>query len=353
MVKENLLGSILQNALHNLCFIWRVEMNNIKVFVIEPGGDITSIMLKDLENMENVTVIPRPYTINNSVLRFLKKLHYHQKTNRVFEIPCKALWNGFSELHKLPFDFSDNNIILFNSFALQEYDISVLKKFFSLHSNVKKAVYFSDTINSSVIRKAVDIVNAISFDFIYTFDPNDAEKYGYKYINSLYSKIAGLESHGIKEDLYFVGENKGRLHELHKIYNLAKKNGVSTSFRILRVNQSDMISNDIVYNCRIKYLDMLREVQDTNCILDVVQQGQTGTTLRYYEAVCYNKKLLTNNKSLYNLKYYNPNYIQIFDNTDSIDWEWIRQPAKVDYHYTGEYSPKRFIHQIISDCQTI
>lgn len=51
------------------------------------------------------------------------------------------------------------------------------------------------------------------------------------------------------------------------------------------------------------YEKLLMLTQLSNCIFDMTQVGQTGVTFRYYEAVVYNKKLLTNNREIFNMPF--------------------------------------------------
>lgn len=321
-------------------------MSGIQVYVMEPGGDITDIMLKDLESEKDVTVVHKPYEIPCTFLSKIKKYHFHYKFNKLIELPFKSVWNKYSMLHKIKFDKRKTNVVLFNSFALQEYSAHIIQEFKKENPDVVFALYFSDTVASPVIKKATEICKEVSFNYIYSFDPVDAQKNNYIYTNSLYSKTKLDEIACPQNDLYFVGENKGRISILNKIYETALKEGLTLDFRILKVNNEDRINAEIKYTGRISYIDSLKELQDSKCILDIVQEGQTGTTLRYYEAVCYNKKLLTNNHSLREMKYYNPSYIQIFDSVQDIDWGWINNGEFVDYKYQNDYSPIFLIQDI-------
>ena len=81
---------------------------------------------------------------------------------------------------------------------------------------------------------------------------------------------------------------------------------------------------NICYNEFIKYDVVLEETMKSNCILEMQLDVQSAATQRYYEAVCYNKKLLTNNKNVVNLPFYNPDYIHVFEKPEDIDWEWVK-----------------------------
>ena len=72
-------------------------------------------------------------------------------------------------------------------------------------------------------------------------------------------------------------------------------------------------------------------------------QFQKALTLRPYEAVVYNRKLLTNNRSILDFKYYNSRYMQLFERAEEIDWDWIAADTEVDYGYQGDYSPRKLL----------
>ena len=66
------------------------------------------------------------------------------------------------------------------------------------------------------------------------------------------------------------------------------------------------------------YKEVIDIVKQSNCILEVVQEGQNGITLRTMEAVCYGKKLLTNNKNIVKYPFYDSKYISVFEDIDDI-----------------------------------
>ena len=76
------------------------------------------------------------------------------------------------------------------------------------------------------------------------------------------------------------------------------------------------------------------------------QKGQVALTLRPYEAVVYNKKLLTNNKTILSFKYYNPRYMHYFEKIEDIDWNWVARKEKVNYEYEGDFSPIYLLQDI-------
>ena len=73
---------------------------------------------------------------------------------------------------------------------------------------------------------------------------------------------------------------------------------------------------------------------------------QEGVTLRTMEAICYNKKLLTNNQSMKESKFYKTGNIQVFKTIDEIDADFVMRKDKVDYNYEGEFSPIHLLEHI-------
>ena len=67
---------------------------------------------------------------------------------------------------------------------------------------------------------------------------------------------------------------------------------------------------------RLPYLEYeiyLDYVSKSNILLDIAQPGQSGYTLRVMEAFFFGKKLITNQKSVKEADFYDPNNIFIID----------------------------------------
>lgn len=180
------------------------------------------------------------------------------------------------------------------------------------------------------------------FDRVLTFDPDDAKKYDIELCTTPYSKIALGKSKEIN-NVYFCGSNAGRIYMLYKIWESARKHNISVEYDLLGCHDCmPFFENDpnIHFNQYfLEYSQLLKEMQKSRCILDFTQTGQSGFTLRPYEAVVYNKKLLTNNKRIFEFPFYDARYMRYFEKIEDIDWEWIKEQIDVDYSYNGEFSP--------------
>ena len=180
-----------------------------------------------------------------------------------------------------------------------------------------------------------------------TFDDADAQKYGFRHFFQRYSKFA-LNSVNSNKGLYFVGHSKGRAFLLEKIAEKLDYSQIPYFFKIVgSQKKKDSFHKGINYlKNAISYMDVLDYISKSDCLLEIVQEGQSGATARYAEAVCYNKKLLTNNKKIVDFPYYDSRFMKIFSETDDIDLEWLKSKDKVEYFYKGDFSPIVLMNEI-------
>ncbi len=302
-------------------------------------------MFDDWEKDSRVISIETNSTGKNKALFYLKKIHFSRKLNNKINIPFKGIWGN--QLKSVNWDTSKVNIILIPHGVLSYIDFEYLQKI-KKDFNIKCCLIILDYWDSKYCARMRETVKKGVFDFAFTFDPNDATKHNLYFHTVPYSILLNDDPKEIKYDLYYIGNAKKRISLLHETYLLAKKYKVENYFRISQVAGKDMLDGEmILYNQPINYPESLQEMINANCILEIMDPGQSGATLRYYEAVCYNKKLLTNNKNVVNLPFYNPDYIHIFEKPEDIDWEWVKKREPIDYHYDGRFSPTHLIDKII------
>lgn len=317
-----------------------------KFILIEPGGDITKMMMSDLEQSDDVALFFQPYHLNSKLLRKVREKHLGYKLNKSRVAPFQQFWWRFYTLSQYKFNKNDDYYIIFGNAVLSMTDDGFIRKLNS-KPNVHLILYFSDPVDSQVAKLAKVRANRNEFKYIFTFDPNDAKKYKYILTRNIYS-VSDIEPDKSKQsDICFIGENKGRHKMLEAIYDKCESNGIKCNFRMIRVKNAEKNKEGIIYNERISYLQTIAEAKASNCLLEILQKGQSGVTFRYYEAICYNKKLLTNNPEIVKLPYYDDRYMKYFESAEDIDYNWVKSCDKVDYNYQGDFSPINFINTII------
>lgn len=160
------------------------------------------------------------------------------------------------------------------------------------------------------------------FDQIITFDLEDARRYGFhNYKNGVYEALTSdqIESEE-RNDVFFVGQAKNRLEKIHDCYRSFIENGLACDFWITGVKEEDMKYKDrIHYNQNLTYHDVIKKIRASRCILEIMQRGGTGYTYRTYEAICYRKKLISDNSYLKQAEFYNDEDFIIINDIPDIE----------------------------------
>ena len=318
-----------------------------RFIMVLSGLNGTNDYFRDIYQDPRVEVFSLPVNeCNSKIISTLRRIHLSKRVNNIIDLPFKGIWK--CRLSEVKFEKGIKYYIIFTNGSIYpvkaEFLVDLRKKY-----DVKLILFVKESYDSPWSDRERYYQNAVGFDHIYTFDPNDAKKYGFTYTELPYS-VFDIPSDGeIKYDIHFIGRNKGdRLTRLESVCDYFDSHGgVTMNCRIAGVPRNLRRKHtQISYTSRfVEYPEVVRQVQECNCILEILT-GHFGATLRYYEAVCYNKKFLTTNKNVVNLPFYNPDYIHVFADPEDIDCDWVRKREKIDYHYDGRFSPSHFIDKI-------
>lgn len=308
-------------------------------------ADYGKIRMNDILDNTKVRYVEPPLWKKNEILEFFHKFHHSRKMNKYVDIPFKNVW------YKLYYDRNfivDNSEIcfIFEEYSPHPYNIGFLNYLKQKYEKGKFVIILSNPINENSVQKLSYLKEM--FDLIITWDKEDAEKYNLNYHQSHYSKLPIDANKTIKSDVFFIGAEKGRLDKILKVYELLKENGFTCDFNIVGVKDSQKVYEDeIKYNIPIPYVEVIKRVQNSKCILEILQNGQSAPTLRTLEAITYNKKLLTNNISILNETFYSKEYISVFSDVNTIDLNFLRRNiGEIDYNYYESISPKALLNFI-------
>lgn len=316
----------------------------MKYIFVWPYGWFDSYMYRDLFATGKVVPYRLKEPFHYRVLNFIRRVHCSNKVNNIVSLPFKDIWN-YSLLQML----EDNTCIIFDTGALSMLSASFLYKIKNYRENIKMALFIVDSLHGSSEHLAKAIPNILNFpwDARLSYDINDCTEFGFDYLGpNIYSALRDVNPYNIESDIYYIGRNKANRNRLVlDIYDQCIQNGVQTDFNLIDKKKS--IKNNHTEKRKglhfsyidIPYENVVSHVLSTNCILEVVANGQKAQTARYYESICYNKKLLTNNHNIKDLPFYNESYMKVFERVEDIDFEWIRRGENINYNYNDEFSP--------------
>lgn len=236
--------------------------------------------------------------------------------------------------------------------ALNTILINDLIKCKQINPQLQVSLYLLNSIaaKSPVMNGVRPKMKQYEWDNIYTFDNCDAKKHGFKYLGfCYYSNHAISNQKTSSSEVFFTGGLKGgREQMIYDVYTFFKCQNIKCDFFLMPFRNTDvkLIEGPTYYYGWKPYQEILEHVSNSNCILEIVQDGQHGASLRYFEAVTMNKKLLTNNNSIVDFPFYNPRWMKIFKTIEDIDIKWIKEIDDVNYGYNNEFSPKNLISKL-------
>lgn len=167
------------------------------------------------------------------------------------------------------------------------------------------------------------------FDKIFTFDIQDAKKN--KELHLLNNFIYTDKEVNLKpKNKFFMILSKSFEREilLSKIAEiLDKKQNFNYEFMVVYPDYQNHHPKIHLLNKPISLKKMEEKVKNAEILIDLVRPNQTGLSFRFFEAMAFEKKIITNNKYVKGFDFYNPSNILILDdNFDDIDSEFLNTP---------------------------
>lgn len=269
------------------------------IYVIYPDVDVWNYVLSGIDKRADVCLCP--------LNRYCKKWQMViRKLSTDKNIPACLLFNSkvreeIKSLKKgdslLMCDYDSYNLF----YAINSIINQDVHKYFWIWNPIKVERY-------DYYKRFFDRIKKIGFQAS-TFDPANAQMFDI----SAFDQFFRMQNEkGVNEeilyDFYFIGFPKNRENIIHEFEEKLSVD-YSTKFKI-------------VHNIKeyVPYSENVASVRHARCLIDLVQSGQSGLTLRPLEALAFQKKLITNNPTLIKYDFYHPQNIFIIgvDNWEDI-----------------------------------
>lgn len=307
----------------------------------------------DLESLPNVLIKEPGLSSGSKLKRFLFRLHTSGRLNKHIILPFQRIWNS-AFVGRL--DFGNNKPICFiftGGIGNLPYQSDMFKYLRKTYPDCKLVLLLRDilTVGKRLMPGFDEVKAKQIFDKIYTINNMDAEKYGFQKIHSFCSQYPIETSENDKKsDVVFIGVAKDRVETVRRAYKKFTASGLTCDFLLVSPKPLEDIPKGLaVQEAGIPYSEMLRRTINSKCIFEVTQRGTDALTSRCLEALCYNKKLISDNFRLKETKYYDPRYMFLFTDIDEVDVEFIKENVSVDYNYDGSFSPVKGLELIEKD----
>lgn len=270
-----------------------------------------------------------PYRYKTIVGRLVLELLVQLK------LPQRIIFN------KKVLDFSGKYIIVHDSIITRQF-LLWLKK-----NHPDKRLIFDYT---NMIGKAHHLLpKSIPRDIeIWTYDKHDSEKYG---INL--SRCGGYPTSFIGEkrekkyDVIYVGKDKGRAEYILGLKKQFEAMGLTTKFLIMPSTRVSKKKG--YYSKEIPYQEVIKLVTESRAILNIALPNQKGATMRDYESIFNEVKLITTNANIKELEFYKKQNVFILgeDDVSGLN-EFIKSPfEKISENIVCKYSLDSFVEELV------
>lgn len=318
--------------------------------LIKNASDYYRLNYSDILHSKDVLYIDNPVSGKNIIMQKLHRIHNSMLINRFVNLPFKRFWFPYYlKNHMIP-----NNNVCFvfdvSPFYLTTYMFDYFKYIKRLYPKAKYVLYYQDIISLCPEKYRPNNMKDL-FDLIITYDRNESINYNILYHPTVGSRISVDSSDDIIDtDVYLLAKAKNRLPLIIEVYDALSEAGLTCDFFVTEVQQKDRVfRNGIHYlDTPMKYIDNIRHVTKTKCILEIIQNNAVGYSLRLWEAILYNKMFLTNNQGMYKSEFYDERYVSIFDTAKDINkyCEYIKQGGNYQNPFKKSIGPRSLLNFI-------
>lgn len=176
-----------------------------------------------------------------------------------------------------------------------------------------------------------------------TFDFNDSKKYNMHFVDTFYVDIYEHKNQAIiKRDLFYIGiDKKERRAFVNKLKDYCESINLNSMFYI--------VDSVLFGNTKISYNKVIEYVKSSKCIVEIQKPSQTGLTLRALESLFFKKKLITNNQSIVNYKFFNQNNILIVNenNFEEINYFLDKPYVNIDDSIIENYKFDSWLRKVL------
>lgn len=273
------------------------------------------------------------------IFKFIPSLKFTHYINKII--------NNFSKVEV------EKVILVFGGYFFTSKHILALKKSFP---NAEFIYYNRDSIKN--YPHILSFCNL--FEVKYSFDRNDCEKYGFKFlplfytykktnsdVNSYYaSSIMTYNSYKVKcllNTLNFLPKNKNLF-----IYIFVPSKVKYFIIFALSVLKKNPMLRKYLHRNSLTNIETEQIFNSSQIILDFPLQNQNGLTIRTLDALYLHKKIITTNVNIKEYEFYCPENIYIFPNSSKNEEKaFFNSDFNTDYLLSDNYSIEYFVKQLL------
>ena len=251
--------------------------------------------------------------------------------------------------------------ILFISGISYSKDFLILLK--EAYPKAKMILFLWDKLEYSAFKGKEEC-----FDYIFSYDRIDCLENDFIFRPTFYVDKCLENIPSKKEyDFYYIGvlRDEKRYQYVKWLKDYLEENklkiflklytGKITGIENLKQYLPLKYDEDLITTKGISYNENIEILKNSNVVLDLKYKDQKGLTLRCYEAIATETKIITDNEDIVNYDFYNENNIKVIKNIEdvkNIPLEFFKTPAeKIDDKTKERYSIKGFLKEIFEEVE--
>lgn len=250
----------------------------------------------------------------------------------------KALKKNLKEINPALEKIQDDTIIVFDSICP---DIDTLNYLVQINPRKRFVFYYWNPVKTSIHPKLIPREYEV-----WSYSPQDCKEYNLKYNSTFYfASLVRQSEQTLKQDVFTICKNKGRKRRLNQLKREFQSFEISCNFIITATHPK---IQKIGYSKSIPYDNVCREIQSSKALLDYYTDSKAGLSLRAMESVFFEKKLITNNETIFNYNFYNKENVFVINRDKKANLnDFINRPYKkinneIKEYYLFENWIKRF-----------
>jgi hypothetical protein len=296
---------------------------------------------------------PFDYHGTRSKLKLLRRLYFF-----FFTPKTRYIQNEFKKIKDLEFDI----LFSINAHCVCPFLFRKLKR---ANPRFHSILYLWDSFEMYNWKTEIRL-----FDKVYSFDQKDSKNFNMEYKPNFYIRPVNFNSTNITSfdmpeyDLSFVGKfNRVRLRILDSLERLTESQPLRTFLKVYpaykisphskiiykflksfnfrnawTINYTinyeaieGILKREYLLNGSMSYMEMQMHLSNSNVILDLPYELQTGYSHRVVDALANGRKLITTNLNIINEKFFDPDQIHILDFANpEFDFQWIKEKKSYD-----------------------
>lgn len=240
--------------------------------------------------------------------------HIRFKSRSPILLPFVSIWHKLFDKN-LSIDDSVNTVLIVYDWNTLTKDLSFFSFLKQRHPNLSLVYMFSNIVAISGA-KYYGIIEKLNryFDIVFAFDKVDSVKYNFDYSPLIYTTNIQMPplSDKIENDLFYLGMAKDRFDALIELFEKASNEGLKCDFTIVGVPEDKRKYQGVIKYSPVSYDVAIKGMENSKCIVDIIQGNSTGLTIKNCEALAFGRKLLTSNQHVRDVEFYHPENICIY-----------------------------------------